>query len=391
MYIRLAPGSVIHEYCDMRNVGKARMNTNSNVRKAQSCLNARRLSLHAAMQSLKHNTHWIFRAVIACVLMGACVLAGCSAHPGSSAAQAGAKKTIYATFFPVADLARQIVGDHMTVETIIKGNQEPHDFELKAQDMAAMRNADLFMYNGAGMESFIDDLKHSIGDDSKFLDLSQGLTLLKTEHDEEPEEPEGDSAGNDEQLKELKAARKHAHNHEHELDGVNPHTWLSIRNAITELDTICKKVSQIDPEHADDYQKNYEAAVQRFKDLDAQFAETLSSVPKDRRYFIASHAAFNYLAKDYGLKQIAVTGISPEDEPTAEQLAKIADFVKEHKITTIFFEGKATPKVAETLARSTGAKTGTLYTMESLTDDEIQMGYLALMEKNLESLMESFK
>ena len=182
----------------------------------------------------------------------------------------------------------------------------------------------------------------------------------------------------------------HGHNHKHGHDKTNPHTWLSVKNAIIQLDTIYKKVSSIDPENEAYYKENLKKAQDEFRALDKKFETELSKVKSKQKYFVVSHAAFNYLANDYGLKQVAVTGISPEDEPSAKQLQKIADFVKKYKINTIFFEGKATPKVAETLAKNTNTKTDTLYTMENLTDEEIEMGYLKLMELNLKALLKSF-
>lgn len=288
-----------------------------------------------------------------------CVTNSQSANVGSKSESK--KPLLYATFFPVADLTNRIVGDKMEVKTIIKGTQEPHDFELQTSDRAELSKADLIVYNGAGMEGFIGDLRESLGSEEKFLDLSQGLTLLRNK----------DAARTD-------------------ITAVNPHTWLSVKNAQAELKTICEKVSALDPKNASYYQENLEKAQEKFQVLDKKFAREISKVPAEKRYFVASHAAFNYLADDYGLKQVAVTGISPEDEPSANQLATIADFVKKHQISTIFFEGKATPKVAETLARTTGAKTGTLYTMEHLTREEEALGYLGLMEKSLTNLMESF-
>ena len=347
-----------------------------------------------------------FMLGLGAVMMACCLslpLVACKGKQGTQTASStqestddSSKKTIYTTFFPVYDLTKRIVGDKMNVKMIIKGNQEPHDFELKAKDMATMSKADLFVYNGAGMEAFIPDLKNAVGDDSKFLDLSQGLELL--EHKSEPAADGLQDAASSDEYQVVKDDTKdsdkdgheHSHNHGHEHGNVNPHTWLSIKNAMEELDTIYQKLATMDPDNAQYYKDNYAKSLAEFKQLDEKFQEKLSTVPADRRYFVASHAAFNYLARDYGLKQVAVTGISPEDEPTAAQLATISDFVKKHNITTIFFEGTATPKVAETLAHSTGAKTSSLYTMESLTDDEVNMGYLALMEKNLDALMESF-
>lgn len=226
--------------------------------------------------------------------------------------------------------------------------------------MKELGSADLIAFNGAGMESFINDLKDNIKDDDKFLDLSAGLTLL-------------DSSGEGS-----------------DMTSVNPHTWLSIKNAKLMVDNIYRKLSAMDPDNQNYYKENLDSTLSKFDELDNKFTEELSKVKDKEKYFVVSHAAFNYLADDYGLKQVAVTGISPEEEPSAKDLKTIADFVKDKNIKTIFFEGKATPKVAETLAKNTGTKTSTLYTMENLDDFMIEKGYIGLMEENLKALIESF-
>lgn len=330
-------------------------------------------SLSGTLRAHAHSFAAACRIVfLACIIACACALVSCSAPSADQSAQKQASPTgadathaskpvVYASFFPVYDLTKRIVKDSWDVRTIIQGNQEPHDFELKAADMARLTKADLIIYNGAGMETFIPQLKESMHHDERFLDVSQGLTLLQN-----------------------KDAKPQDHS------SVNPHTWLSIKNALEQLDTLCKKFCALDSAHAAFYQENYQQARAEFEELDKQFADQLRTVPAEKRYFVASHAAFNYLARDYGLTQVAVTGISPDNEPSAAQLAKIAQFVKAHNITTIFFEGSATPKVAETLARTTGARTSTLYTMEHLSEDDVNAGYLQLMKRNLHALMESF-
>ncbi|WEG35619.1 zinc ABC transporter substrate-binding protein [Amygdalobacter indicium] len=284
-------------------------------------------------------------------------LVACQTKDKAPAEQNG-KKLVYTTFYPVYDLTKRIVGDKMNVKMLIKSNEEPHSFELKSSDMAALNKADLIVYNGANMEGFIKDVEAAVKNKEKFLNLSQGLTLLEAASD-------------------LASA-----NH----DAVNPHTWLSVKNAMEQLDTICRKLSAIDPANKTYYEQNLQKSLKEFKALDDEFTKVLSGIKKKDKCFIVSHAAFNYLAHDYGLKQIAVTGISPEDEPTAAQLKKIADFVKEHGIKTILFEGKTTPKVAETLAKNTGTKTGTIYTLENLTEEEAKLGYIELMRRNLREL-----
>lgn len=270
------------------------------------------------------------------------------------------KKTIYASFYHVAEFVKMIAGDKFDVKTIIDSSDEPHSFELTSQAMKELGSADLIAFNGAGMESFINDLKDNIKDDDKFLDLSAGLTLL-------------DSSGEGS-----------------DMTSVNPHTWLSIKNAKLMVDNIYRKLSAMDPDNQNYYKENLDSTLSKFDELDNKFTEELSKVKDKEKYFVVSHAAFNYLADDYGLKQVAVTGISPEEEPSAKDLKTIADFVKDKNIKTIFFEGKATPKVAETLAKNTGTKTSTLYTMENLDDFMIEKGYIGLMEENLKALIESF-
>ena len=270
------------------------------------------------------------------------------------------KKTIYSSFFPVAEFVKMIAGDKFEVKTIIQTNEEPHSFELTSQAMKDLDGAELIAFNGAGMESFIDDLKANIQDDDKFLDLSAGLNLLDSSKE-----------GSD-------------------MTSINPHTWLSIKNAKVMVDNIYRKLSAMDPDNEGYYKENLGKALAKFDELDKKFEDELSKVKSKDKYFVVSHAAFNYLADDYGLKQVAVTGISPEEEPSAKDLKTIADFVKEKNIKTIFFEGKATPKVAETLAKNTGTKTSTLYTMENLDDDMISKGYVGLMEENLKDLVDSF-
>lgn len=298
-------------------------------------------------------------SLLTIVLIIGLIIVGCS--PKTTENKETEKKVIYTTFFPVTDLTKRIAGDKWEIKTIIQGTQEPHSFELTINDMKEISKSDLIIYNGANMETFIPDLEKATEKKEKFLDLSQGLTLL--------------NSGSD--LEDKKAS-------------ANPHTWLSIKNALIQLDTIYKKLVTEDPQNEAYYKANLEKAQEEFQKLDKKFEKELVQIKNNEKYFVVSHAAFNYLAEDYGLKQIAVTGISPEDEPSAQQLKKIADFVKQHNITTIFFEGKATPKVAETLAKNTNTKTATLYTMESLTNEEVALGYLKLMELNLEALVKSF-
>ena len=223
----------------------------------------------------KNRLKVLVSSIIAAVFLLSTVGCATSSQSANVGNKSESKKPLlYATFFPVADLSRQIVGAKMEVKSVISGSQEPHDFELQTAQRAELSKADLIVYNGAGMESFISDLREAIGKDEKFLDLSQGLTLLKNK----------DAARTDN-------------------TAINPHTWLSVKNAQIELQTIYEKVSAIDPDNASYYRENLKKAQEKFQALDKKFQQEIAKIPAEKRYFVASHAAFNYLADDYGLNQ----------------------------------------------------------------------------------------
>ena len=115
-------------------------------------------------------------------LISSMALSGCAKQASANTEK---KKVIYTSFFPVTDLTKRIVKDKMEVKQIINGNQEPHDFELQTKDMTEISKADLVIYNGAGIESFIHDLKEVAKAEDKFVDLSKGLTLLEAKEGEE--------------------------------------------------------------------------------------------------------------------------------------------------------------------------------------------------------------
>ena len=204
------------------------------------------------------------KKIISIIMISCMFLVACSSNKDEknkdqkTTEQKGNKKVIYTTFFPVTNLTKRIVGDKMEVKTIIKGSQEPHSFELKAGDMQEIVKADLVIYNGANMESFISSIEEAVKDKNKFLNLSQGLTLLESGDglEEEAEHEDGDKHEDE---------HGHGHNHKHGHDKTNPHTWLSVKNAIIQLDTIYKKVSSIDPENEAYYKENLKKAQDEFR------------------------------------------------------------------------------------------------------------------------------
>jgi zinc transport system substrate-binding protein len=171
--------------------------------------------------------------------------------------------------------------------------------------------------------------------------------------------------------------------HHHELD---PHTWVSPKMAIKEVSNIKDQLVKLYPKKAKVFETNAEKYLTKLKRLDADYTTSLKEAKQ--KSFVTQHAAFGYLALDYGLKQVPIAGLSPEEEPSSGRLAELKEYVKKNKINYIYFEKNANDKIAKTLANEAGIKLEVLNPLESLTKEQMDNGedYVSVMEDNLKAL-----
>ncbi|HGH4039592.1 metal ABC transporter substrate-binding protein [Enterococcus sp. C76] len=303
----------------------------------------------------------------ATVMIGALLFAAC----GNTNKEADKKEdlTIVTTFYPMYDFTKEIVGNEGNVKLLIPAGTEPHDFEPSAKERAEISDADVFVYNSSDMEFFVDSLKDSV--DSKqtlMIEAAKGIDRLESQEADEHEESE------------------EGHDHAHEYD---PHVWLDPVLAIKEVRTIAGELGEKYPDKKEIFTKNADAYIKKLEALDQKYSEELKNATN--RTFVTQHAAFAYLANQYNLEQVAISGVSPDQEPTPSRLAELKEFVKKNNIKVIYFEENASSKVAETLSNETGVKLEVLNPLESLTNEQIKAGenYISVMEKNLEALKES--
>jgi zinc transport system substrate-binding protein len=285
-------------------------------------------------------------------------------------ADAGAIK-VSASFYPLYDFTSKVGKGHVEVSNLVPAGTEPHDWEPSTQDMASLQEADLIVYNGAGMESWVDDVKASFGETGPvFVEASSGIELRAFSE-----------AGDD-------AADSHDHDDhadEHDHGGHDPHVWLAPELAKVEAQNIKDALVDKDPDHAADYEDNYASFAAALDELDQAFAK-LKDLP--HKTIVVSHAAFGYLCDAYGLTQIPIAGMDAEGEPDAKTMAEIIGSVKELNVKTIFSEELVSPKVAEQIAEATGASVEVLNPLEGLTQAQLDAGedYLSIMRDNLAKL-----
>ncbi|HYS44651.1 MAG TPA: metal ABC transporter substrate-binding protein [Geobacteraceae bacterium] len=278
----------------------------------------------------------------------------------------GAKKLqVVTTLFPLYDFARQIGGDRVEVTLLLPPGVEPHDFEPRPEDVVRLARADLFVYTNQYMEPWAARILKGV--DNKGLvviDASVGAAFIPVAQEEE-----GDEGG---------------HSHE---GGMNPHIWLSIPNAERMVENIRDGLIRKDPAGSASYQKNAEACRARLAELDKKFREGLSRCSQ-RLFLHGGHYAFGYLAKQYGLRYVSAYPLSANAEPTPRKLMALVDLMRKNSLNTIFYEELLSPRVAETIARETGATLLKLNVVENVTREELAAGatYLSLMEENLKNL-----
>lgn len=277
------------------------------------------------------------------------IAVGCTSTKDSSNNGSG-KMVVYASFYPLSFLADEIGGDNIELRTVVPNGVESHDYEPSIRQLRDIENAQLFIYNGANFESWADKVVGNIIDEDRTINASEFVDLIMVDNNPDP------------------------------------HIWLSPQNMIKIGEAIKDKLILLDKTHKEDYENNFNDLASRLRELDNKFSEELSQ--KKRESIIVSHEAFTYMAERYGFKQIPVTGISPEQEPSPKTVAELIEIAKRENHKYIFLETLASPKTVQVIAKETGLKILTLNPVEGLTEEELRNGkdYISIMEKNLENL-----
>ncbi|MCY9661869.1 metal ABC transporter substrate-binding protein [Paenibacillus chondroitinus] len=308
---------------------------------------------------------WMAKSLVFTAL-STLILSGCAAQSSGTG-----KLNVVTTFYPMYEFTKQVAGEHADVIALIPAGSEPHDWEPSAKDMKKVSDADVFVFNGI-VEGWAEQALASAGNSKRVVvEASQGIALMEGLPEEEEEHKD-----------------EHKDEHKESADGkiLDPHVWLSPALAQKEVEAIVAGLTQADPAHKEDYRRNADAFIAKLKALDESFRTGLNNVKQ--KDFVTQHAAFGYLAKEYGLTQVPIAGLSPEEEPSPAKMAEIIDFAKQNQVKTIFFETLVDPKVAQTISKEINAKTDVLNPLEGLTDDDKKqnLDYLAIMTKNLEAL-----
>jgi zinc transport system substrate-binding protein len=282
------------------------------------------------------------RAVLA-LLAAVLALGGVAACGSGSAADTGdgGRVAVVAAFYPLQFITEQVGGDAVRVTNLVKPGAEPHDLELNPRQVAQVADAKLVVY----IKDFQPALDDSVRQEA--ADRAFDVTTVSP------------------------------------LADKDPHIWLDPTRLKEITGRLAERLAGLDPAHALDFRTRALKLDQRLQQLDTEYADGLRTC--QRREIVTSHAAFGYLAARYHLRQVAITGLSPEEEPAPGRLAEVARQAKQYHATTIFFETLVSPKISEAVAKEAGAKTAVLDPVEGLQPGS-RDDYLSVMRSNLPTL-----
>ncbi len=273
--------------------------------------------------------------------------------PGAGAPASSGKLTVVASFYPMYDFAKNVGGDRVSVSVLIPPGVEPHEYELSPSDARKLSDADVFIYNGAGMEPWVPNLLEGVGNSRLIaVDASRDINFTASQ---DPDQP-----GND------------------------PHVWLDPVLAKKQVEAIRDAFIAADPAGRSYYEANAAAYSAKLDALDAEFRAMMLSCRK--RDILITHATLAYFCREYGCHQIAIEGVNPEAEPQPADLANIITQARQHNVTTVFVEKLMNPQSAETIASEINGTVSVFNSVHGLTVDEQAQGedYISLMHDNVQ-------
>ncbi len=266
---------------------------------------------------------------------------------------------VVTTFTVIQDMAQNVAGSAAVVESITKPGAEIHDYQPTPLDIVRAQEADLVLWNGFNLERWFEKF---------FQNVKNVPSVVLTEGIEPMGIREGPYTGKP-----------------------NPHAWMSPTNALVYVENIRKAFVKYDPANAEIYNRNAQTYAAKIKAIDEPLRKRLASIPENQRWLVTSEGAFSYLARDYNLREAYLWPINADEMGTPQQVRKVIDLVRRHKIPVVFSESTVSDKPARQVARETGARYGGVLYVDSLSAANGPVPtYLDLLRVTVETIVKGF-
>lgn len=309
--------------------------------------------------------------ILSLFLLSSMMLLGCESNNSKVDESSKEKFTIVTSFYPIYISTLNVVKDVPNVEVINMTKAQTgclHDYQLTPEDLKIVNNADVFIMNGAGMESFIDKVIDS-NKDMKVINASEGIELLHSEEEHDHHHIEGEE-----------------HDHSHGTE--NGHVWVSVSNTIKQVENIKNGLVDANEENATIYKVNAEAYEKELENLKMQIHQELDNT--QNKNIVTFHESFSYFAKEFGLNVVAVINMEDGREPSAKKKEEIIKEIKENNVKALFTEPQYESKAAISIANETGTKVYELNPIATGDSNPSAINdYINIMKENLKVLKEA--
>lgn len=292
------------------------------------------------------------RVVAASLAAGAVLLSGCS---GPDTGEDDGRPLVLTTFTVLADIAQNVAGEHLRVESITKPGAEIHGYEPTPGDIRDAADADLILDNGLNLEVWFGQFVETI--DVPHVVVSDDVDVIDITGDAYAGKP-------------------------------NPHAWMSPANAQLYVDSMAKAFADLDPEHADDYAANADAYKADLQQVQDDLISALSDLPENQRALVTCEGAFSYLARDAGLTEAYIWPVNAEQQATPQQIAQVIEFVDDNDVPAVFCESTVSDKPMQQVVEATDAEFGGILYVDSLSEaDGPVPTYLDLIRHDADTIV----
>lgn len=304
---------------------------------------------------------------------------------------------VVATTTIIGDVVSQIGGDAIELTVLLPPGSDPHTFEPTPRDIVALSDADVVFINGFGLEEFLDRFLETNIEVERVVVVSDGIQPRRfvESHVHSHDEHKDDHVYGDDQTHEEEHGHEEGQENgdDHDHGEYDPHVWFDVNNVIVWTGNIERQLSALDPDNAGLFTENAENYRQRLEELDAAIVEQVSQIPVENRKLVSDHESFGYFADRYGFQQLAtvIPNISTAAAPSAQDLAKLIDIIKESGAKAIFVGTTVNPEISRRIAEDTEIKLGMLYTGSLSEPGGPASSYIDMMRYNVNLIVSALK
>jgi zinc transport system substrate-binding protein len=291
------------------------------------------------------------------------LLVSCGGTQNSTVALETDKLTVAASFYPIAEIVQRVGGDDVQLLSLTAPGVEPHDSELSAKQLEELAKTDIVFYIGGGFQPDLEKAIASLPATTVAIDLLKSVELIASQEKEE----EGG----------------HDHGHDHGNSENDPHVWLDPANMVKMSATVSQEIAKAQTSLASVLTERQTEYANELNELGTLIDTTFATC--DRKELVSAHDAFTYFTKRANLVAVPISGIDPENEPSAKEMEATAKVAKDGNVTTVFYEEILPKAFADTVAKAIGASIDSISAVETISQSDLDDGatYSSIMKSNI--------